>query len=218
MFVSPPPPAPALAARALSARARPAAYTGRPGYTIVELLVTLAIMALALAAVTPRVHRAAYDADAAARVIAGTLQTAQRLAVTEQSTVVVGFDTAGGRLRILEDRNGNLHYDAAALDSERVVWRPVDTQAAAFATPPAGVNGPVASALASINTPAATTDGLPSVAFRRDGAASENFEAYVRVLRGGVTEWRAVTVARATGRVVWWARPVAGGPWQRKSL
>lgn len=190
----------------------------RAGYTIVELIVTLVIMAVALAAVAPRVNRAAYDADAAARVIAGALQVAQRLAVTEQSTVVVGFDTTRGRMRVLEDRNGNLRYDPGVADSERVTWRPVDTRAAAFARPPAGVNGAVAASLASFTTPAATTDGLPSVAFRRDGAASDNVEVYVRVVRGAVTEWRAVTVARATGRVTWWARSATTGAWVRRSL
>ena len=176
------------------------------------------IVGVAIAAVTPRVNRAAYDADAAARVISGTLQVAQRLAVTQQSTVVVGFDTVRGRMRILEDRNGNLKYDAGVADSERVTWRPVDTRAAAFGTPPSGVNGTVSASLASFTPGTSTVDGLPSVAFRRDGAASDNIEVYVRVLRGKVAEWRAVTIARATGRVTWWARPATGGAWKRRSL
>ncbi len=201
-----------------SAVVTPPRRRARAGYSLVELLLTLVIMAVALAAVTPRVNRAAYDADAAARVIAGALQVAQRLAVTQQSTVVVGFDTAHARMRVLEDRNGNLRYDPAAADSERVTWRPVDTPAAAFGTPPSGVNGTVSASLASFTLPATKTDGFPSVAFRRDGAASDNVEVYVRVRRGAVVEWRAVTVARATGRVTWWARPAAGGAWKRRSL
>ncbi len=175
-------------------------------------------MAVALAAVTPRVNRAAYDADAAARVIAGALQTAERLAVTEQSTVVVGFDTTRARMRVLEDRNGNLRYDAGVADSERVTWRPVDTPAAKFGRPPTGVNGAVVSSLVSFNTSPALTDGLPSVAFRRDGAASDNVEIYVRVVRGATTQWRAITVARGTGRVTWWARNAAAAAWVRRSL
>ena len=190
----------------------------RAGYSIAELIVTLVIMAIALAAVTPRVNRAAYDADAAARVITGTLQAAQRLAVTEQSTVVVGFDTARGRMRVLEDRNGNLHYDPGIADSERVTWRPVDTPAAGFAKPNTGVNGAVSASLASFTTAASVTDGLPSVAFRRDGAASDNIEVYVRVARRGVTEWRAITIARGTGRVTWWAQTTSGTTWKRRSL
>ncbi|GJG86548.1 hypothetical protein tb265_17290 [Gemmatimonadetes bacterium T265] len=209
------PSAPVVVPPAVAAPPRPRA---RPGYSLVELFLTLVIMAVALAAVTPRVNRAAYDADAAARVVVGTLQVAQRLAVTQQSTVVVGFDTARRRMRVLEDRNGNLQYDPAVTDSERVTWRPVDPPTAVFATPPSGVNGAVAAALASFTTPAATTDGFPSVAFRRDGAASDNVEVYVRVVRGALTEWRAVTVARATGRVTWWSRPTAGGAWKRRSL
>lgn len=190
----------------------------RAGYSIVELFATLVIMAVALAAVTPRVNRSAYDADAAARVISGTLLVAQRLAVTQQSTVVVGFDTARARIRVLEDRNGNMRYDAGVADSERVSWRPVDTPAATFAKPPAGVNGAVSASLASFTTATSKTDGMPSVVFRRDGAASDNIEVYVRVLRGGRSEWRAITVARSTGRVTWWARPATGGAWKRRSL
>ncbi|HEY0777880.1 MAG TPA: hypothetical protein VGD56_07925 [Gemmatirosa sp.] len=211
--------APASAPAAAPAAAScPSRRTARAGYSLVELFVTLVVMTVAIAALAPRVNRAAYDADAAARVITGALQTAERLAVTEQSTVVVGFDTTRGRLRMLEDRNGNLHYDPAVTDSERVTWRPVDTRAAAFAQPPVGVNGSVSASLASFTTPPATTDGLPSVVFRRDGAASDNIEVYVRVRRGAITEWRAITVARGTGRVTWWAWNAGGAVWARKSL
>ncbi len=202
----------------MAAFLRPPRRRARAGYTIVELLVTLVVIAVVVAAVTPRLNRASYDADAAARVIAGTLQTAQRLAITQQSTVVVGVDTARNRLRTLEDRNGNLRYDAGVADSERVTWRPVDTQAAAFGTPPSGVNGTVGASLANFSTAISQTDGLASVVFRRDGAASDNVEIYVRVFRRGISEWRAITVARATGRVTWWALPTAGGPWKRRSL
>ena len=132
--------------------------------------------------------------------------------------MVVGFDTAHGRMRMLEDRNGNLKYDAAVTDSERVTWRPIDTPAAAFGKPPAGLNGPVTASLASFTTAPANTDGFPSVVFRRDGAASDNIEVYVRVLRGKVAEWRAITIARATGRVTWWSLQVSTGTWKRKTL
>lgn len=208
---------PAVPLPAVRPPRRPPARGAPRGHTMVELVLVMTIGAVLAAMVTPRVNRAAYDADAGARVVRGALQTAQRLAVAQQCDVVVGFDTAGKRLRVLEDRNGNGQFDATPV-AERVTWRPLEP-AVRFASPPERVGGGVATgALTSITR---RVDLLPSLVFRRDGAASENGEAYVRVVRGETTEWRAVSVQRATGRVEWWARtatPQHEGLWARRGL
>lgn len=190
---------------------------GRRGHSLVELVLVLSIGMILVAVVTPRVNRSGYDADAAARVVRGTLQTAQRVAVAQQADVIVGFDLANHRMRVLEDLNGNGRLDTGAALRERVTWRPLDASAR-FAVPPARVGGGAApvTPFASITK---TADALPSVTFHRDGAASENGEAYLKAVRGGNTEWRAVVVARATGRVEWWARGgTTGGAWVRRGL
>lgn len=194
---------------------RTAARRPRGGHTLVELVLVLTVGMLLAAVVTPRLNRAAYDADAAARVVRGALQTAQRVAVAQQADVVVGFDLPNGRLRVLEDLNGNGRHDAGAALRERVSWRPLDP-GVRFARPPARVGG--ASATDALAEVSETNDGLPSVTFHRDGAASANAEAYLAATRGGVTAWRGVVVARATGRVEWWARDVAAGTWARRGL
>jgi hypothetical protein len=46
-----------------------------------------------------------------------------------------------------------------------------------------------------------TLDGMPSVIFRRNGAASTDVDVYVAAARG--SDYRAVSVVQATGRTDW---------------
>lgn len=188
----------------------------RAGYSLVELLVALAILAVMVAAAVPRLNIPGYQADGGARVVVGALQGAQRLAIAQQSAVVVGVDLPNNRLRILEDLNANGVRDCPPLVQicERVTWRPLDAPAA-FATPPASVTGAQPAAVVNVTQ---VRDLLPSLSFGRDGAASESGEIYLRARRGTMTEWRGVVVTRATGRVDWYARSTPGGAWKRRSL
>ena len=183
----------------------------RRGTTLAELAVVVTLIGLTAAWVVPRLDRPALDADAAARQLRATLQTAQRLAITQQSVVVVGIDSARGALRLLEDRDADLATDAG----ERVRVVALDPPAVRLAAPPARVDGSAAAG-AVVALTRHTIDGLPSVVFRRDGSASESPELYLRLDRRGGTEWRAVVVRGATGRVEGWTRAPAGGPWRRQ--
>lgn len=186
---------------------------------MIELMLVVTIGAILAAMVTPRVNRAAYDADAAAGVLRGTLQTAQRVAVAQQIDVIVSFDLANQRLRVLEDMNANGVRDLLPTP-ERLTYRPLDVPAR-FATPPSTVSGSTAPTTPLVAVPTTYEGGLPGIRFHRDGSASDNGEAYLRVTRGGVTEWRAAVVSRPTGRVSWWARTVtatSSGSWARRGL
>jgi type II secretory pathway pseudopilin PulG len=175
---------------------------------VIELLVVVAIIGVLAAIALPRVNVTQYHMDTAARQTRIVLLNAQRLSITRQYDVVVSFDVAGGRLRTFEDMDNDATLDAG----ERVTWA-VLQDGARFQRPSAGVNGTAASALVGPNL--RTISSMPSVIFRRDGAASTSLEAYLTSRRGDANDARAVTLLQATGRAVWY-RYV--GKWKEGNL
>lgn len=169
----------------------------RRGFTLLELLIVVALIGVLVAMSVPRFPLASLRADAGVRTLRGALQTAQRMAVTRQSDVVVIVDTAAGRLRLHEDTDRDNVVDA----SERVRTVPLE-EGAVLGVPPTGVFASVSDP--SVGTNLRDRDGSPSVTFRRDGTASSDLELYIRATAARETAWRAVVVAPSTGRVEGW--------------
>jgi len=170
--------------------------TQRTGFTFIEMLVVLAIISIIVAFAFPKVNFTQFQVDAAARATRSALQNAERVAVTRQYDVVVSFDLANDRVRILEDANNNNVADPL----ERATWLVLE-DGAHFLRPPTGINGPVAAAI--VGNDIKTIDGMPSVIFRRDGAANSDLEVYLTSRRAEPRDFRGVTVVQATGRTDW---------------
>ncbi len=181
----------------------------RCGFTIPELAVSVAIVAVVAGIALPRVNLHQFRIEAAVRVIQTTLQQAEREAVKRQHNFVVSFDVAGSRLRILDDLNNNSDADAG----ERVIWKTLD-DGVKFATPPIGFGGGVAQAIAG--TDVKTVNGMPSLIFRRDGAASSDLQSFITSTRSVSTDFRLLSITRATGRVDWYK--YNGSTWKRGSI
>ncbi len=195
--------------RAAHPRRRPLRRTRRAGFTLVEMLMVLSMVAIIARMAIPRVNYDRYRADTAARVTRTVLQQAQRTAILRQIDVIVSFNVAGRGMVVVEDANNNDRADAG----ERTWFRPLE-DGGRFATPAGGVSGTVASAVTGDNL--ITIDGLPSVIFRRDGAASSTLEAYITAGRGRTEEFRAVLLTRATGRTEAWRRGTAA--WRKEGV
>jgi prepilin-type N-terminal cleavage/methylation domain-containing protein len=167
------------------------------GFTLVEVLITLALIAIVAGMAIPRLDFTKYRSDAAARLIRSTLQQAQRLAIQRQFDVVVSFDTVKNRMRTAEDAND----DGTVASSERVTWRPLE-EGSVFGKPPAGISGAVGGAVAGTGVKSITS--MPSVVFHRDGAASGSIEIYITSKRQKSSDFRALQVTQSTGRVDWY--------------
>ena len=157
----------------------------------------LAIFGVMAALAIPRLNTRGFHADAAARSVRGTLQVAQRTAVARQYDVIVSFDVATSAMRVTEDRNTNGNIDGG----ERTSWHTLDG-GPAFVTPRsalAGFSGDGAIVIPRVRT----IGGLPSVIFRRNGAASSELAVYMAGLAGDTTSLRAITMEQATGRTRW---------------
>lgn len=175
----------------------PQPYVSAPwAFTLVELLVVLAMLSIVAAMGLPRINTVRYKADAAAQLARTLLQNAQREAITRQNNVILSLDTATNRVRVVQDFNNNDALDA----SERVTWRRLE-EGARFSAPPMGRVDGAALAVPYAGSALRVVSSLPSVIYRRDGSASSDLELYVTMRVGVANEYRAILVAPATGRV-----------------
>ncbi|MGH7649426.1 MAG: prepilin-type N-terminal cleavage/methylation domain-containing protein [Gemmatimonadaceae bacterium] len=178
-------------------------------FTVIELMIVIAIIGIVAAFAYPKVNFTQFRVDAAARTVRVALQNAERLAVTRQYDVVVSFDLVNSRIRILEDNNNNAIVDAG----EHVIYAPLE-DSVHFAVPPAGVSGSPGAPI--IGGSIKTVDGMPTLIFHRDGAASSDADIYITSKRAKNDDFRCVRVIQSTGRTLWWR--YLTGTWEQASI
>jgi prepilin-type N-terminal cleavage/methylation domain-containing protein len=172
----------------------------RSGFSLIEMLIVVIMIGILAGMAVSRLDWNRYRADSVARGLMADISTAQRTAVSLQSDVrVTVLDNR--RLRIHED----LDNDGAIDGGERVTYSPLE------------YNFVIGKGSASnVPSPADPTDlATVTLVFRRDGTASRSGTYYIR---SGLPDadckyCRAIAVARATGRTVWYSR--ATGAWVR---
>ena len=167
----------------------------RRGFTIIELLMVVAIISLIAGWALPKFSIARFRADAAGRLVRTMMQTAQRNAITRQSNVIVSFDLTNNRLRVVQDYNNNDTLNT----NDLVQYRRLE-EGAKYVTPTwAGVNGTTPTG--PVTGPSLrTVSGLTTVVFRRDGSTSSDLEVYLTTRDAVKTEFRAITATASTGK------------------
>jgi prepilin-type N-terminal cleavage/methylation domain-containing protein len=176
------------------------------GFTIFELLVTLSFMSILAAIALPRINLHQFRVDAGVRLVQSALQQGVRYSVQRQHDVYVSFDIAGNRLLTVDDRNNNGAVDPG----EKTQWRVLE-DGIRFAAPPAPIPGNPGGAVAGNNIK--TIGGLPSIIFRRDGAASTDLQVYITSTRPDAGDFKGLSVTRSTGHVDYYS--YRAGTWVR---
>lgn len=176
----------------------PTRVMGTRGVTLFELLIVIVMIGILSAIAMSKLDWKRYQADASARGAMAELATAQRLALSLGSNVVVTLPDSG-RMQILEDANN----DGAASGGERMRTVPLDN-GFYYAAGSAG----------SVPSPDDGT-AVTSITFHRDGSADKSGTIYMHGPGYDPTcaHCRAISIARATGRVVWYA--YGSGAWKR---
>jgi hypothetical protein len=173
----------------------------RRGQSFAGLLTVLLVLTLLTAYAAPRVDLTRYRSDAMARQAAAVFTAASRSARQSRHDVVVRVDSAGKRLSVMHDRNGNGARDPG----EEETWTDLDPSADIL-DPPARL--PVL-AMSAAQRPLHTS-GLAApvsvgrVVFRRGGGSNADFVIYLTSDPGLPSAWRAVQVASRTGMVLLW--------------
>ena len=83
----------------------------RSGFTVIEMVIVVTLVAIVTAIVMPKINYTAWRVDVGARGIRAALQKAATLAVASQHNVLVAVDAPNGRLFVVEDVNNNLQAD-----------------------------------------------------------------------------------------------------------
>ena len=165
------------------------------GLTVIELVMVVVIIAIVASIALPKFDINRYRNDGAGRLVRVLLQEAQRNAITRQSNVIVSFDLAYNRLRIVQDYNNNDTINVG----DWVQYRKLP-EGARFLKPSwSGVNG--AAPASTINgSNLLTISGLTSIVFQRDGSASSSLELYVGMRDNVQTDYRGLFTTQSTGR------------------
>jgi prepilin-type N-terminal cleavage/methylation domain-containing protein len=155
----------------------------RFGFSMIEIIIVLVMMAVVMRMALPKLNLSQFRADAAAQQVRSVFQTAQRTSLTRQFDVIVSVDTTTFGLRIAEDSSN----DGIIQTNEWKFWRPTGE----------GTSPVVGTNIRSVSN-------LPSITFHRDGSTSSDGEVYVQSTYKSRTDYRAITVTRATGRTELW--------------
>lgn len=164
----------------------------RSGFSMLELLSTMTIMAIIAGMAIPRMDLARARSDAALRQVTMLCIQAQRTALTRQYNVILSVDQVNSRIRLVEDRNNSGTFDAG----DRAVWTALESGIRFVATPTAldGLSGTV------IFVKPKLLDTYQSVIFRRNGAASSDGVVVFSAKASDVGAARAVLITQSTGR------------------
>jgi prepilin-type N-terminal cleavage/methylation domain-containing protein len=172
------------------------------GFTLVEMLIVITMIGIMTGMALWRVDIARYQVNGDIQAIGTTLIASQREAISKQYNVMVVFDTANNRVRVVWDANNNGAFDPD--EHSRLVFLG-DRVRFGLGTAP-----PMAIGTSAINfTQTETNSGMPEVTFYRNGSASEASGAYITSTRSigqpkYANDSRAMRVERATGRAEWW--------------
>lgn len=181
--------------------------SARQGFTLVEIVVVLVMLAVFAALAFPKLDFQKYRVDAAVQGLRTTLMQAQRTALVRQYDVIITIDTAHNTLRWFEDANN----DGIIQPSEHQRAYPLN-DGVKFAIPPVGLDSTVHSAV--IGSQLGTLGGLPSVTFHRDGAASTDLELYIAGPANPTVTYRAIRLTQGTGRTDMYRYNSQAGIWQ----
>jgi len=167
------------------------------GFALVELLIVMVLIGILVAIAYPSIASSRWSAEAAMLQVGTTLQSAQREAVSRQHDVVIQFDAANSRMRIIYDANGN----GAADGGERVRGVSLERHVVF------GRGGAPARPFGA--GPVTLSDGSQTLVFHRNGSASASGGLYLTSSRAAageakrIRDARAVEIVRSTGRVEW---------------
>jgi prepilin-type N-terminal cleavage/methylation domain-containing protein len=180
----------------------------RRGWTMIEMSIVLALVAILVAIALPNIDFARYRMDANARTVQNQFIAQQLTAVSKNMPMIVTVVYDQGHLTITEDANSNGVADANEYTYNRAL-----VEGAQFVKPPVTIDGA---------TPYyATGPGLtylnqtylyPTVTFYPNGSTSGDVVVYIGSSSGRLTDMRALQITGATSKIKFY-RMVSDGTW-----
>jgi prepilin-type N-terminal cleavage/methylation domain-containing protein len=180
----------------------------RRGWTMIEMSIVLALIAILVAIALPNIDFARYRMDANARTVQNQFIAQQLNAISKNMPMIVTIVYDQGHLTITEDANSNGLADANEYTYNRAL-----VEGAQFITPSVTIDGA---------TPYyATGPGLtylnqtylyPTVTFYPNGSTSGDVVIYIGSTAGRLTDMRALQITGATSKIKFY-RMMSDGTW-----
>jgi len=166
----------------------------------------MVVIATLVAIARPRLDTPRYRADGAIQMFRNALTQAQRTALINQYDVIVIIDTVRQRLKVSEDANN----DGVIESDEHSMTYPL-TDGVTFIVPPTGLDSAVSAPV--VGSQLGSIGGLPTITFRRDGAATSDLELYIATPPSPGRIYRALQLVQSTGRNDWYLYNATAGIW-----
>lgn len=181
------------------------------GYTLLEVLIVMIMIAVLVAIASPRLDAPRYQVDGAIQMFRNALSQAQRTALLNQYDVLVIIDTVHQTLKVSEDANN----DGIIESDEHSLSYPL-TDGIRFVVPPTGLDSAVSTPV--VGSQLGSLGGLPTITFRRDGAATSDLQLYIATPATPDRIYRALELVQSTGRNDWYLYNSTAGIWAQGGL
>lgn len=185
---------------------------GRRGFTLIEILMVMALIGIFAGWAITRVSSSRYRMDANIRLLQNAMLGAQQTAITRNVPVQLMFDASSDstmRIRVLLDADD----DGQVSMNEVVSYRPLT--GARFLSPATTIDG----ATAAYATGPGLVSGRPALmqALRiaPNGTLGGDVVVYIGSAANRPEDFRALAVTGATGRTAHWS--YSSGSWVRRS-
>jgi prepilin-type N-terminal cleavage/methylation domain-containing protein len=178
--------------------------TRRRAFTLIEILMVLALIGIVGGWAVSRVNLSSYRLDAAVRMLQNLVIGAQQTAITRNVEVTLRFDRTDHRVET------RFVVDGTEMVSSRAL-----PEGSRFLIPTVGIDG-----AASDFVGGAGADGSPGVTFSRDvriapnGTMTGDVVVYVGTAAARPNDQRAVAIIGATTRTAVWSH--GSGAWRRR--
>ena len=175
----------------------------RMGFTLVEMLIVIIIIAITATIALPRINLSRLRSKSAIQTLGTTMLALQRDAIAKQHNIVVMIDVTARSLRVLYDSTNDVRISTnervrmVPLGEEIVIGKPAAVPNRAFGGNPVNF------------TTTEQTTGLPAIVLYRNGSAKEAGGLYLSTTKamqgvlGHENETWAMEIVRATGRAEW---------------
>ena len=193
----------------------PQQVRARRGWTIIEIAITMGVIAILAAIALPSVDFARFRMDGAAREVQMRFIAAQSQSVSQNVNYLVTFFWTQDQFRVVNDINGDGFWSGG---SEVRNWFTLPEKIH-FMVPPSTIDGAgpdfaTGPGLHTINTGGHT---YPTLNFYPNGSTSGDVVVYLGTNSTRLSDFRAIQLSGATSKALYW-RMQTDGTWKQSNM
>jgi len=193
----------------------PSRPRARGAFTIVEVAITLGVIAILTAIALPSIDFSRFRMDGAARDVQLRFISAQSRSVERNMNYIVTFFWTQDQFRVVNDKNGNGLWDGA---DEVRNWFTLPENIH-FMVPPTTIDGASPDYATGPGLHVVTSGGTPypTVNFYPNGSTSGDVVVYLGTKSARKSDFRAIQITGATSKVKYW-RMQSDGLWKLSDM